>query len=177
MIIIYWHTKWSRVHASIRHPSICPQQLTRCCTFAAMGLAGRRYQSTAARHTAAWHAAVKCGKCHAVSIQYTGRWIQTCLTVNSHTHDARTRACTRAFNGPLFGTTQVSRYQKSKTNLYFTDARDSEWQWHQLGHMQVCTSLQTDNHASTTQFFTGRMPFLPPNQQCRSTEGKALSHK
>jgi len=29
--------------------------------------------------------------------------------------------------------------------------------------MQVCTSLQTDNHASThsTQFFTGRMPFLP----------------
>jgi len=24
-----------------------------------------------------------------------------------------------------------------------------EWQWHQLDHMQiVCTSLQTDNHAS-----------------------------
>jgi len=23
------------------------------------------------------------------------------------------------------------------------------------------------------QFFTGRMPFLPPNQQCQSTEGKA----
>ena len=31
----------------------------------------------------------------------------------------------------------------------FTEARDSEWQWHQLGHVQVCTSLQTDNHAST----------------------------
>jgi len=31
----------------------------------------------------------------------------------------------------------------------FTEARDSERQWHQLGHMQVCTSLQTDNHAST----------------------------
>jgi len=31
----------------------------------------------------------------------------------------------------------------------FTEARDSEWQWHQLGHMQACTSLQTDNHAST----------------------------
>jgi len=30
-----------------------------------------------------------------------------------------------------------------------SEARDSEWQWHQLGHMQVCTSLQTDNHAST----------------------------
>jgi len=39
----------------------------------------------------------------------------------------------------------VSRYKKDETNL---DARDSKWQWHQLGHMQVCTSLQTDNHAS-----------------------------
>jgi len=63
----------------------------------------------------------------------------------------------------------VSQYHKGKTNLDFTGARDSEWQWHQLGHMQVCTSLQTDNHA--TQFFTGRMPFLPPNQQRQSTEG------
>ena len=53
------------------------------------------------------------------------------------------------FNGPFSGNTQVSRYQKGKTNLDFTEARDSEWQWHQLGHMQVCTSLQTDNHAST----------------------------
>ena len=45
--------------------------------------------------------------------------------------------------------TRVSRYQKGKTNLDFTEARDSEWQWNLLGHMQVCTSLQTDNHAST----------------------------
>jgi len=67
----------------------------------------------------------------------------------------------------------VSRYQKGKTNLDFTEARDSEWQWNQLGHMQVCTSLQTDNHASTPplSFFTGRMPFLPPSQQRQSTEG------
>ena len=48
----------------------------------------------------------------------------------------------------MSGTTQMSWYQKGKTNLDFTEARDSEWQWHQLGHMQVCTSLQTDNHAS-----------------------------
>jgi len=67
----------------------------------------------------------------------------------------------------------VSRYQEGKTNLDFTEARDSEWQWLQLGHMQVCTSLQTDNHACTPplSFFTGRMPFLPPNQQRQSTEG------
>jgi len=37
------------------------------------------------------------------------------------------------FNGALSGTTQVSRYQKGKTNLDFTEARDNEWQWHQLG--------------------------------------------
>jgi len=24
----------------------------------------------------------------------------------------------------------VSQYQKGKTNLDFTEARDSEWQWH-----------------------------------------------
>ena len=53
------------------------------------------------------------------------------------------------FNGLFSRTTWVSRYQKGKTNLDFTGARDSEWRWHQLGHMQVCTSLQTDNHAST----------------------------
>jgi len=67
----------------------------------------------------------------------------------------------------------VSQYQKGKTNLDFTEARDSEWQWHQLGHMQVCTSLHTDNHASTQplSFFTGQMPFLLPNQQRESTVG------
>jgi len=31
------------------------------------------------------------------------------------------------------GTIRVSQYQKGKTNLDFTEARDSEWQWHQLG--------------------------------------------
>jgi len=38
---------------------------------------------------------------------------------------------------------------EGKTNLDLNEARDSEWQWHQLGCMQVCTSLQTDNNAST----------------------------
>jgi len=68
----------------------------------------------------------------------------------------------------------VSQYQKGKTNLDFSEARDSEWQRHQLGRMQVCTSLQIYNHASTAphhSVFTGRMPFLPPNQQRQSTEG------
>ena len=79
---------------------------------------------------------------------------------------------TRPFNGPFSGTTQVSRYQKGKTNLDFTEARDSEWQWHQLGHMQVCISLQTDNHASTPPLsFYRPDALLPPNQQRQNTEG------
>jgi len=63
----------------------------------------------------------------------------------------------------------VSRHQKGKTNLDFSEARDSEWQWHQLGHMQVCTSLQTDNHASTpTTLFFYRPDALPAAQPTAS---------
>jgi len=52
----------------------------------------------------------------------------------------------------------------AKNQSVFTEARDSEWQWYQLGHMQICTLPQTDNHAITSplSFFTGRMTFLPP---------------
>ena len=78
-----------------------------------------------------------------------------------HTH-------THPFNSPLPGTTRVSRYQKGKTNLDFTEARDSEWQWHQLGHMQVCTSLQTGNHTSTPP-----LSFLQAG--CPSCHVKALN--
>ena len=47
----------------------------------------------------------------------------------------------------------------------------SEWQWHQLGHMQICTSLQTDNHTSTPP-----LSFLQAGcPSCRSTNSvKAL---
>jgi len=80
------------------------------------------------------------------------------------------------FNGPLSGNTRVSRYQKGKTNLDFTEARDSEWQWHQPGHMQVCTSLQTDNHASTPllSFLQAGCPSCRPTNSIKAL--KAL-HK
>jgi len=65
----------------------------------------------------------------------------------------------------------VSRYQKGKTNVDFTEARDSEWHWHQLGYMQVCTSLQADNHANTPP-----LSFLQAGcRSCRPTNSvKAL---
>jgi len=54
------------------------------------------------------------------------------------------------FNCPVSSNTRIRHYQTGKSNLYFTEARDRDWQ-HQLGNMQVWTSLQTHNHASTPQ--------------------------
>jgi len=80
----------------------------------------------------------------------------------SHTHIP--------FDGPLSGTTRVSRYQKGKTDLDFTEARDSEWQWHQLGHMQVSTSLQANDHASTPllRFLQAGCPSCRPTNSVKA---------
>jgi len=73
---------------------------------------------------------------------------------NTHTHTP--------VNGPFSRTTQVSQCQKGKTNLDFTEARDSERQWHQLGHMQVCTSLQTDAAPPPLSFLQAGCPSCHP---------------
>jgi len=80
------------------------------------------------------------------------------------------------FNGPLSGTNQVSRYQKGKTNLDFTEVRDGEWQWRQLGHMQICTLLQTNNHASTPplSFLQARCPSCRPANSVKALKEQAL---
>ena len=62
-----------------------------------------------------------------------------CPLINIHTYK-------HLFNGPFSGTTHVSRYQKGKTNLDFTEARDSEWQWQQSGPiLSVFPTLCTPN--------------------------------
>ena len=48
-----------------------------------------------------------------------------------------------------------------------------------IDHPVGCHSIQTNQcppPPSPPHFFTGRMPFLPPNQQCQSTEGLAHSN-
>ena len=77
---------------------------------------------------------------------------------------------THPLNSPLSRTTLVSRYQNGKTKLDFTKAKDSERQWHQLGHTQVCTSLQTDNHTSTPP-----LSFYRPDA-ISATQSIALKH-
>jgi len=69
---------------------------------------------------------------------------------------------THPFNGPLFGTTWVSQYQKGKTNLDISEARDSEWQWHQLGHMQVChpmNSVKALKASADNAFLIDTLPY------------------
>ena len=82
------------------------------------------------------------------------------------------------FNGLFSRTTWVRRYQKGKTNLDFTGARDSEWQWYQLGHMQVCTSLQTDNHSSTPplSFLQAGCPSCRPINSVKALKALCLVH-
>ena len=90
-----------------------------------------------------------------------------CATVHTH-----------PFNGPLSGTTRVSQYQKGKTNLDFTEARDSEWQWHQQGRMQVCTSHQTDNHTNTSllSFLQAGCPSCRPTNSVKALKATLCYH-
>ena len=69
------------------------------------------------------------------------KYVQPDLRHSRHTH---THA--HPFNGPVSGTTRVRRHQKCKTNLDFTEARDSEWQWHQLG---ICKSAPRSRQITT----------------------------
>ena len=89
-----------------------------------------------------------------------------------HTH-------THPFNGHFSRTTRMSRYQKGMPIwilLKQETASGSGISW------AICKSAprsrQITMPAPTTghhSFFTGRMPFLPPNQQRQSTEGSSLT--
>ena len=82
---------------------------------------------------------------------------------------------THPFNGTFSGTTRISQYQKGKTNQDFTEATDSEWQWNQLGHMQVCTLLQTDKHTSTPplSFLQAGCPSCRPTNSVKALKAQS----
>jgi len=90
-----------------------------------------------------------------------------------HMHPHGTHTHTHPFNGPFPGPPGWSGTRKVKTNLEFTETRDSEWQWHQLDHMQVCTSFQTDNHASTPplSFLQAGCPSCHPTNSVKGLKG------
>ena len=92
---------------------------------------------------------------------------------HTHTHNRFTAVL------ELSGTTRVSRYQKGKTRKVKTnlDLLEQEIVSGSGICWVICKSAayprQPRQHP-TTQLFTGRMPFVPPNQQCQSTEGKKV---
>ena len=106
---------------------------------------------------------------------HTHTHARTHTRTHARTH-ARTHTHTHPFYGPLSRTTWVSRYKKGKTNLDFTEARDRQTESGSGIRWAICKSapcsrqitMPTPHHSS---FFTGRMPFLPPNQQRQSTKG------
>jgi len=67
----------------------------------------------------------------------------------------------------------LGRHQKSKPFSILLEQEMMGWQWHQLDHMKViCTSLQTENHASTSPLRFYRPDAL---NYCRPTNSvKAL---
>jgi len=78
------------------------------------------------------------------------------------------------FNGLFSRTTCVSQHQKGKEFWILLEQEMIGWQWHQLDHMQIiCTSLQTDNHASSSLSFY-RPDALPAAQP---TASKHWRHK
>jgi len=100
------------------------------------------------------------------------------VTTPHHTH-----TYTHTIVLPLFrnlsGTTRVSRYQKGKTRKGKTNLDLLEQEI--VSGSGICWAIyksaphprQPLQHP-TTQFFTGRMPFLPPNQHHQSIEGTSF---
>jgi len=69
----------------------------------------------------------------------------------------------------------VSLYQKGKTNLDFTEARDSEWQLHQLGHMHLAQDRQPRQHP-TTRFLQAGFPSCRPANSVKALKAQHICH-
>ena len=92
-----------------------------------------------------------------------GQWphaIANCnLPITTHTH-------TQPFNGLFSRTTWVGRNHKDKPFWIVLKQEMTGRQWHQLNHMQIiCTSLKTDNHASTSSLHIFYRPDALPAPQ------------
>jgi len=76
---------------------------------------------------------------------------------------------------------QLARFQLTRRiarSLGDSWASCTEWQWHQLGHVQVCTSLQPDNHANTLpfSFLQARCPSCRPTNSVKALKTKINDH-
>ena len=156
----WWHCRWPWVPSN--HPIFCmvsvKDKVTDCVVWTAwcsyyngeflivLLQRGGRAAELLGHSTIPGH--VECGRRQP---QSTRTYL---LVIHTHTH------------GRLSGITQVSRYQKGKTNVDFTEARDSEWQC----HWAICKSAPRSRQITTPtpyhSFFYQPDAFFPPNEQC-----------
>jgi len=103
-----------------------------------------------------------------------------CTTnIQSHSH-IHTHTTVLLLFWNMSGNRRVNRYQKSKTRKVKTNLDLLEQE--RVSGSGICWAIcksathprQPRQHP-TTQFFIGRIPFLPPNQQHQSTEGIAIN--
>ena len=102
-------------------PTVSKHRLSISCGFTS--------QSTQNSSLLAWYEKTKLNTTKACIYQSNEMYY------NTHTH-------THLFNSHFFRNTRVSRYQKGTTNLDFTQARDSERQWHQRVHVSRAPSVE-----------------------------------
>jgi len=123
---------------------------------------------------------LKCAHCQAVLLVW---WCEEFLTnkimycwsfigVNGATHTHTTHTHTR-LTALCPGLPGWANTRKVKPVWILLEQRDSKWQWHQLVHMQVCTLLQTNNHASTPslKFLQAGCPFCRPTNSVKALKG------
>ena len=106
-------------------------------------------------------------------------WVCFCLRlcvllpVKSHTHN-----CLMAlldFVRDHLGEPAPERYNQSG----FTGARVREWQWHQLGHMQICTLTQTPASHHSVFYRLDALPTAQPtvSKHWRQIAGELITGK
>jgi len=101
--------------------------------------------------------------------------VTTLSNYNSEIHESVLITTPRPFYGPFSGTIRVSWCQKRTYGFYC--ARE-DYRGRHTDHPAGRHSVRTNQcPAQSPPFFTGRMPFLPPNQQCQSTEGITVTEK
>jgi len=100
------------------------------------------------------------------------------MHARTHTH-----MHTQRFYSPLGfcpglpGLASTRKVKPGKVNQSeFTRASDSQWQWHQPGHMQICTMNQTHNCSSipSLSFLQARCPTCHPTNSVKALKVKHI---
>ena len=94
-----------------------------------------------------------------IQISFT-EYLRYCTHTHKHT-----------LNGTFSGSIEVSRYQEGETDLDFTQARDSEWEWHQMSY--ICKFAPSYRQITMpaphySVFLQARCPFCCPTNRVKA---------